>query len=74
MSDHEDSYASHGFEKMVKLSISNMPKQCMDDSEVCTPASSNRIKGLSSPCKVRKALKMNLLKKTQQQQQEHHLH
>jgi len=60
LSDHEDSYASKGFIKMAKLSL-NMPKQFMDDSEVCTPASAQH---LNSPCKIRKAIKLNALKET----------
>ena len=56
LSDQEESCASYGYKKMAKLSINNMPKQFMDDSEVCTPASSCRA------TEVRKALK-NALKK-----------
>ena len=69
LSDQEESCASHGFEKMAKLSISNMPKQFMDDSEVCTPASSCRVGSkIDSPCKVRKALKVALKKQCSQEQ------
>ena len=69
LSDQEESCASHGFEKMAKLSISNMPKQFMDDSEVCTPASSCRVGSkIDSPCKVRKALKVALKKQCSHEQ------